>query len=74
MEQTGIQIRGLGSGTAECGDGGRGRAAAWGVGMGQVLNAAHDQFPLPQPASHREPLPLFVEGTLKGDVLLHSGI
>lgn len=29
-----IQIRGLGSRMAGCGDGGRGRAAAWGVGTG----------------------------------------
>lgn len=48
-------------------------ARAW--GLGQVANAAHDQF---LPASSSLPseriLPLFVEGTLKGDVFLHSGI
>lgn len=42
---------------------------------GGLANAALDQFlPSPRLSSSERLLPLFVEGTLKGDVLLHGGI
>lgn len=55
-------------------NGGAGQLArAW--GLGQVANAAHDQFlPSPGPPPSERLLPLFVEGTLKGDVFLHGGV
>lgn len=40
-----------------------------------MANAAHDQFlPSPGPPSSERLLPLFVKGTLKGDVFLHGGV
>lgn len=57
----------------EINGGARQLARAW--GLGQVANAAHDQFlPSPGPPPSKRLLPLFVEGTLKGDVFLHGGV
>lgn len=53
-----------------------GQGSQLGLGhRGGLANAALDQFlPSPSLSSSERRLPLFVEGTLKGDVLLHSGI
>lgn len=40
-----------------------------------MANAAHDQvLPSSSPPPSERLLPLFVEGTLKGDVFLHGGV
>lgn len=43
--------------------------------LSRQANAAHDQFlSSPSPAPSKGLLPLFVVGTLKGDVLLYGGV